>query len=59
MDRAVMEPDEDPDEALAVILGETRGNKAYAVICLAGAITRGDFPAGWDRPGQVKPRPVR
>lgn len=44
-----MELDEDPDEALAVILGQARGSKAYAAICLADAIKHGDYPAGWDK----------
>lgn len=41
--------DEDPDAALDVITGQHRGSKAYAAICLAQAIRRGDYPAGWTR----------
>lgn len=41
--------DEDPDAALAVITGQHRGSKAYAVICLADAIRHGDYPSGWRR----------
>lgn len=41
--------DEDPDAALAVVTGRHRGSRAYAVICLAQAIQRGDYPAGWAR----------
>jgi hypothetical protein len=51
-----MELDEDPDEALAVILGKTKGNKAYAVICLADAIKHGDYPAEWDAFKRFNPR---
>jgi hypothetical protein len=46
----LMEADDDPDVALSVILGETRGNKAYAVICLAIAIKRGKYPRAWGAP---------
>jgi len=41
--------DEDPDAALAVITGQHRGSKAYAVICLADAIRHGSYPSGWTR----------
>lgn len=44
---ANLELDEDPDEALAVILGERKGWKPYAAICLADAIRHGDYPTGW------------
>jgi hypothetical protein len=49
-EQALMEMDEDPDEALAVILGERRGDKAYAAICLAAAIRRGRYPRAWGAP---------
>jgi hypothetical protein len=42
--RPGMALDEDPDEALAVIQGRTKGSKAYAAICLADAIRHGDYP---------------
>jgi hypothetical protein len=45
--KMMMELDEDPNEALAVILGQARGDRAYAVICLADAIRHGDYPACW------------
>lgn len=48
-DRELMAKDEDPDVALAVILGDVKGCKAWAVICLANAIRHGDYPRGWER----------
>ncbi len=47
MDAKLLALDEDPDEALAVIKGAHRGNKAYAAICLADAIRHGDYPEEW------------
>ncbi len=49
MDRELMAEDEDPDAALAVMLGEAKGSKAWAAICLADAIRHGDYPQGWER----------
>lgn len=46
-DRRLLELDEDPDEALKVILGQAKGWKPYAAICLTQAIQHGDLPAGW------------
>lgn len=54
-DRHLLAPDEDPDAALAVITGQHKGSKAYAAICLAQAIQRGDYPAGWVRLDGSKP----
>ena len=42
-----IERDEDPDLALAVIMGEQRGYRPWACICLADAMRHGDYPAGW------------
>lgn len=49
-EQSLMEADEDPDVALEVILGERRGHKAYAVICLAQAIRHGRYPRAWGAP---------
>jgi len=43
----LLELDEDPDEALAVVTGRARGYRPFAAICLAQAISRGDYPDGW------------
>jgi hypothetical protein len=40
--------DDDPDEALTVILGGARGDRDYALLCLSMAIARGTYPRGWD-----------
>jgi hypothetical protein len=54
-DRALQVLDEDPDVALAVILGEHKGSKAWAAICLADAIRHGDYPASWSERERLTP----
>jgi hypothetical protein len=41
------ELDDDPDEAVAVLTGNARGDRAYAALCLRIAIAAGSWPQGW------------
>jgi hypothetical protein len=46
--RGLLAADEDPEEALAVILGGARGDRDYALLCLDMAIRAGTWPRGWE-----------
>jgi len=46
-DRQFFEKDDDPDVALSVLLGKTKGDKRFASICLTVAIKAGNYPLGW------------
>jgi hypothetical protein len=47
-ERQFLAADDDPEEALTVILGGARGDREYALICLGQAIGRGQYPRGWE-----------
>jgi hypothetical protein len=44
---ALLALDDDPDEAVAVLTGNAKGDRAYAAICLRVAIRAGAWPRGW------------
>jgi hypothetical protein len=48
LNREFLAADDDPEEALTVLLGGARGDHIYAALCLDMALRAGVYPRGWE-----------